>query len=54
MTSMRGSRTQRRKRSISQPTPMPQRISPPMIAANMPAAWLNEYALTPTAATAKR
>ena len=54
MISMRGSCTQRRKRSISQPTPMPQRISPQMMATKVPAASLNENALTPTAATAKR
>ena len=54
MTSMRGSRTQRRSRNMSQPTPMPHRISPQMMAANMPAAWLNEKTLRLTAATAKR
>jgi hypothetical protein len=35
---MCGSRTQRRKRKISQPTPMPQTISPATMAANVAAA----------------
>ena len=39
---MRGSATQRRSRSISQPTPMPQRISPTTMEANNPDAWLKE------------
>jgi hypothetical protein len=54
MISMRGSRTQRRNRSISQPTPMPHKISLTMMAANTLAAWPSENAVVLTAATANR
>ena len=40
--STRGSRTQRRNRSMSQPTPMPHSTSPHTMAANVPAVFLGE------------
>jgi hypothetical protein len=52
--SIRGSPTQRRKRSITHPTPIPQRISPTTMMTNIPTAWTNENTPTLTAATANR
>ena len=49
-----GSLTHRRNRSITQPTPMPHRISPTKMAANVPAASPSENTPRLTAATAKR
>ena len=51
---MRGSLTQRRKRNISQPTPIPQISSPVTIAPKAMAARSRENAPVLTAATANR